>query len=105
MVQNIVPTIDYPSAFSNWLNVLLHFSEHNKELAICGDNAMDYLEKINLNYMPNIIIAGSSRSSKLPFLENRFSEKEILFYLCKNKTCDIPTSDFKKIIKEITAEI
>jgi len=105
MVQNIVPTVDYPSAFSNWLNVLLHFSEQNKELAICGDNAMDYLEKINLNYMPNIIIAGSSRSSKLPFLENRFSEKEILFYLCKNKTCDIPTSDFKKIIKEITAEI
>ena len=105
MVQNIVPTIDYPSAFSNWLNVLLHFSEHNKELAICGDNAMDYLEKINLNYMPNIIIAGSSRSSKLPFLENRFTEKETLFYLCKNKTCDIPTSDFKKIIKEITAEI
>ena len=105
MVQNIVPTIDYPSAFSNWLNVLLHFSEHNKELAICGDNAMDYLEKINLNYMPNIIIAGSSTSSKLPFLENRFTEKETLFYLCKNKTCDIPTSDFKKIIKEITAEI
>ena len=47
MVQNIVPTVDYPSAFSNWLNVLLHFSEQNKELAICGNNALEYLEKIN----------------------------------------------------------
>ena len=101
MVQNIVPTVDYPSAFSNWLNVLLHFSEQNKELAICGNNALEYLEKINQNYLPNIIIAGSSSVSMLPFLENRFSEKETLFYLCQNKTCDIPSTNFEEIIKEI----
>ena len=101
MVQNIIPSVDYPSAFSNWLNVLLHFSETNKELAICGTNALDYLEKINQNYLPNIIIAGSSGVSKLPFLENRFSEKETLFYLCQNKTCDIPTDDFDEISKKI----
>ena len=101
MVQNIVPTIDYPSAFSNWLNVLLHFSEHNKELAICGIKALEYLEKLNKNYLPNMIIAGNVSVSKLPFLENRFSDKETLFYLCQNKTCDIPTYDFKKIIKKL----
>ena len=101
MVQNIVPTVDYPSAFSNWLNVLLHFSEQNKELAICGNNALEYLEKINQNYLPNIIIAGSSSVSMLSFLENRFSEKETLFYLCQNKTCDIPSTNFEEIIKEI----
>jgi uncharacterized protein YyaL (SSP411 family) len=101
MVQNIVPTVDYPSAFSNWLNVLLHFSEQNKELAICGSNALDYLEKVNQNYHPNIIIAGSSTISTLPFLENRFSENETLFYLCQNKTCQKPTTDYEEINKEI----
>ena len=101
MVQNIVPAVDYPSAFSNWLNVLLHFSEHNKELAICGKNALEYFKKINQNYFPNIIIAGCSTVSKLPFLENRFSEKETLFYLCQNKTCQKPTANFEEIIKEI----
>jgi uncharacterized protein YyaL (SSP411 family) len=105
MVQNIVPTVDYPSAFSNWLNVLLHFSEHNKELAICGIKALEYLEKLYKNYLPNMIIAGNVSVSKLPFLENRFSDEETLFYLCQNKTCDIPTYDFKKIIKEITSKI
>jgi uncharacterized protein YyaL (SSP411 family) len=105
MVQNIVPTVDHPSAFSNWLNVLLHFSGHNKELAICGIKALEYLEKLNKNYLPNMIIAGNVSVSKLPFLENRFSDEETLFYLCQNKTCDIPTSDFKKIIHEITANI
>eukprot|EP01136_Pigoraptor_vietnamica_P035436 Opistho-1_new@9228 len=47
MVQNIVPAVDYPSAFSNWLNVLLHFSDQNKELAVCGKRALDYLQNIN----------------------------------------------------------
>ena len=101
MVKNIVPTVDYPSAFSNWLNVQLYFSEQNKELAICGNKALEHLQKINQNYLPNIVIAGSSTSSKLPFLENRYSEKETLFYLCQNKTCDIPSANYEEIIKEI----
>jgi uncharacterized protein YyaL (SSP411 family) len=101
MVQNILPTIDYPSAYSNWLNVLLHFSEQQKELAICGENTLHYLEKINQKYLPNIVLAGSAKSTKLPFLENRFSEKETLFYLCQNKTCDIPTTNFNEIMDRI----
>jgi uncharacterized protein YyaL (SSP411 family) len=101
MVQNILPTIDYPSAYSNWLNMLLHFSEQNKELGICGENALHYLEKINQKYLPNIVIAGTTKSTKLPFLENRFSDNETLFYLCQNKTCDIPTTDFNEIMKRI----
>lgn len=104
MLQNILPTIDYPSAFSNWLNALLHFSGQNKELAICGNNAHSYLQKLNKNYLPNIVIAGSNSVSNLPFLKNRFSEKETLFYLCQNKTCDIPTKNFEEILHQIKLE-
>jgi len=94
MVQNIVPTIDYPSAFSNWLQVLLNFSEQNKEVAICGENALQYIEKINKEYLPNIIIAGTNTVSTLPFLVNRFDPTKDLFYLCQNKTCELPTTNF-----------
>ncbi len=104
MTQNIVPTIDYPSAFSNWLHVFLNFSEQHKELAICGHNAFEHLTKLNSMYLPNILLAGGTEKSKLPFLENRFSETETLFYLCKNKTCDIPTTDFEEIILKITSK-
>lgn len=101
MVQNIIPTVDYPSAFSNWLSILLHFSEQNKELAICGKDALYYLEKINQSYLPNILVAGSLKDSKLPFLENRFSDKETLFYVCQNKSCQKPSADFEEISQEI----
>jgi uncharacterized protein YyaL (SSP411 family) len=104
MVQNIIPTVDYPSAFSNWLTVLLDFSEQNKELAICGNNALEYLYTLNQKYLPNIIIAGSTSISTLPFLENRFSDQETLFYLCQKKTCQKPTTDLKEISQEIGLE-
>lgn len=102
MVQNIIPTIDYPSAFSNWLNVLLNYSNQNKELAICGEKALNYLPLINQKYLPNIIIAGTICESKLPFLENRFVENQTLLYLCQNKTCDLPIADLQEIISKIT---
>ncbi len=101
MVQQIVPSVKYPSAFSNWLNVMLHFSEQNRELAICGKEALDYLKKINSRYLPNIIIAGSNKVSALPFLEYRFSEKQTLFYLCQNKSCQQPMTDFEEINNSI----
>ncbi|MDN3676125.1 thioredoxin domain-containing protein [Flavobacterium paronense] len=100
MIQNIVPTIDYPSAFSNWMNVQLHFSEQNKELAICGNQALEYVKKVNQNYLPNIVIAGSTGLSKLPFLENRFALNQTLFYLCQNKSCQKPTAKFEEISTE-----
>jgi uncharacterized protein YyaL (SSP411 family) len=58
MLQHILPTIDYPSSFSNWLNLLLNFSEQQKEIAICGEKAIEFGTKINQYYLPNAIIAG-----------------------------------------------
>jgi uncharacterized protein YyaL (SSP411 family) len=101
MLQNIIPNIDYPSAFSNWLNVFLNYSEQNKELAICGEKALDYCRKINSQYIPNLVLAGSEKPTALPFLENRFIEKETLFYVCQNKSCLRPSTDFKEVIATI----
>jgi uncharacterized protein YyaL (SSP411 family) len=102
MTQNIIPLIDYPSAYSNWLSVFLNFSEQNKELAVCGENALHYAIKINQNYWPNIILAGTTVDSNLPFLQNRYHASQTLFYLCQNKTCAIPKTNFDEITSEIT---
>jgi uncharacterized protein YyaL (SSP411 family) len=101
MLQHIIPTIDYPSAFSNWLNLLLNFSEQQKEIAICGEKAIEFGTKINQYYFPNAIIAGSKNVSKLPFLKNRFVENETLLYLCQNRTCQKPTNNLEEIIFEL----
>ncbi len=101
MLQHIIPTIDYPSAFSNWLNLLLGFSEQQKEIALCGEKAIEFGTKINQNYFPNIIIAGSKLTSNLPFLKNRFVENETFLYLCQNRTCQKPTNNLEEILIEL----
>jgi len=101
MVSNILPGVDYPSAFSNWMDLALNYSEENKELAICGKLALEYCSKINSRYIPNIVLAGTDKISKLPFLEARYIDEETLFYLCQNKTCLMPNTDYQQIINDL----
>ncbi len=101
MTYKIVPSIDYPSAFSNWLDGFLNYSKASSELALCSENARKYAKEINKTYLPNLIVAGTNRESSLPFLKSRFFDGETLFYHCKNKTCELPSTNFKAILKEL----
>ena len=100
MLRNIIPTIDYPSAFSNWLNVFLNDLQ-NKELAICGPAAMQFGTVINTLYLPNVLLAGSDKPAGIAFLENRFVEGKTLFYVCKNKTCGIPSANLEDVLSDL----
>jgi uncharacterized protein YyaL (SSP411 family) len=101
MLKIIIPNIDYPSAYSNWLNVLMNYSKQQKELGICGVNAIEYLSKINREYHPNLLLAGANKISELPFLKDRYAENEMLFYVCQNQTCQLPTSNFNEVLNKI----
>ena len=101
MLTILFPNIDYPSAYSNWLDLALTLSEQNKELAICGPNAKENSGIINSLYLPNVIVAGSEKIATLPFLKDRFIENKTLFYVCQNKTCQLPTEDFQEAINQL----
>ncbi len=101
MLQKIIPNISYPSAYSNWMHLYLNLSHQNKELAITGKDALDYVKKINKQFLPNLTLAGSNKPSELPYLKDKFDAKKTLFYLCQNKNCMLPTENFEAIIKEI----
>jgi len=101
MLMQVLPNIDYPSAFANWLNVFLDFSDQNRELAICGENALKNILEIQKSYLPNIIFSGTKKHSELPFLKERFQTDKDLFYICQNKICKLPTEDISKTINEL----
>ena len=101
MLQNIIPNIQYPSAYSNWMDLAMNYSEENKELAICGHSALEYCSKINALYFPNVVLAGTKKVSSLPFLKDRFFADQTLFYVCQNKTCQIPSNDFQKTVSNL----
>ena len=101
MIYKIVPTIDYPSAFSNWLDGFLNYGEASSELALCCESAMKYAKEINKTYLPNLIVAGTSKVSSLPFLQSRYIEGQSSFYRCKNKACQLPSNNFDAVLKEL----
>ncbi|HEX8561790.1 MAG TPA: thioredoxin domain-containing protein [Flavobacterium sp.] len=101
MLRQIVPAIDYPSAFSNWLNIFLSYSGDSRELAVCGESASADITKFNSQYLPDVMVAGSGKRSSLPFLNNRFVDGETLFYVCRNKTCGLPLHSYDETLNAL----
>ena len=101
MLHHVIPNIDYASAYSNWLNLCINLAEDNKELAICGENALANSHEINAKYLPHVIIAGTTKNSELSFLQNRFIENKNLFYVCQNRTCLVPKLTIEEIFNNL----
>jgi uncharacterized protein YyaL (SSP411 family) len=100
MLHHITVKIDYASAYSNWMKLWMS-KNIGKELAICGENAVKELSKVNSEFHPNLIIAGSTKNSSLPFLSHRFDPTKTLFYLCENKSCLQPENSFENLRTKI----
>ena len=101
MLYQVIPNLDYPSAFSNWLNLWLELSSKNRELAICGDGAEKAVKEINALYIPHVITAGSAKASLVPFLRDRLVKDSLMFYVCRNNACNLPHSGLEDAIKEL----
>ncbi len=92
MLKAVTPQLeDYPQGYSNWLSLKLNFSHSFYEVVIMGPNAKDLLAKLNKEYLPNILIAGSDvESNSSPLFKDRFKQGEDLIYICSNGTCQLP---------------
>lgn len=102
MLNNMMLDINNaPSGYSNWLDLYLNYSNPYYEVAISGENAKKQLKEIDTTYLPNILIAGAIKDSKLPIMENRFSPNKTFIYVCVDGTCKLPVQEVNKAIKLI----
>lgn len=100
ILNNVKPEIkEYPSSFSNWLDLMMNYSYPFYEVAIVGDDAKEKLLKLNKTYIPNKLIVGSKDENNLPLLENRYVPRETYIYVCVNKACKLPVSEVEEAIK------
>ena len=100
MLHNVQPEIEnYPSGYSNWLDLLANYQHNFFEVVIVGDQAIEKLSELNSHYLPQILIAGSTTDKKSPLLELRYIEKETLIYVCVNNACKLPVSNTKETLE------
>jgi len=106
MLHNVLGDVhQYPSGYSNWLNLLLCHCYPFYELVVVGNQANKIISQTHSNYVPNKLIAGSLKESKLPLLKNRFKKGQTLIFVCENKTCEMPTTQVDVAQKLMNIEL
>ena len=98
---NVFPYIkSYGSAYSNWAIQLLEHYYGVNEIALTGENALEWRKELdNLQYIPNKIYLGGTKST-LPLLINK-QQLESKAYLCRNKTCSLPQPSITDLLELI----
>jgi len=106
--QDIIP---YGSAYSNWAMLMLHFTQPFYEIAIVGNSVDEKRKELSEHFIPNAIFTGASSpalllkekgATALPLLEGKFVEGKTLIYICKDKTCKLPTENINEALEQIT---
>lgn len=90
-----------PAEYYNWLNLMLNYTNNYFEVAISGKDGLSKTRELQSYYLPNILIAGATKESSLPILENRFMENETYIYVCVNKACKMPETDVAVAVSKI----
>lgn len=100
MLNNVKPEMEeYPSSYSNWLDLMLNYTSPFYEVAIVGKNAKQKIAELNKTYIPNKLVAGSVTPNNMPLLKNRYNPDATLIYVCVNKACKLPVLEVDKAIK------
>ena len=102
MLSNLKSDIlKFPTAYSNWLDLMANYTFNHYEFVISGKNAKKDLKTLNSYYLPNVLIAGSEKESELPLLKNRYDADDTYSYVCVEGACKLPETDVEKAIQQL----
>ena len=86
--------------FSNWAFLLNRHLYPAKEVVITGPEALALRKALSAHYLSEIL-AGSTKESTRPLLQNRFIAGEDLIYVCENKVCKLPVKSISEALKSL----
>jgi uncharacterized protein len=89
MLRNMVPLMDYASGFSGWLRTYLGLAFPFHEIVVTGSRSPDMLKEISAHFLPNTVMAASTKDSELPLFAGRPGATDAI-YVCTGKTCHAP---------------
>jgi uncharacterized protein len=102
MLNNIKDDIkESPIEYCNWLNLMLNYTHNYYEVAISGKDAKLKIRELENYYLPNILVGGATKKSKIPLMESRFVQDETYIYVCVEGACKLPETEVLKAIKKL----
>ena len=95
----------YPGGSANWLQLYLNHLGEFYEVAISGTDAHEKLQELNAVYIPNKLVAGSTKGSNLPLLSNKFTENQTTIYVCIEGRCKLPVTETKMALQQLKIDL
>ncbi len=91
-----------PVYLSNWAAALSFFEFTTAEIVIGGKAAEEYRRQIAPFFHPHKVMLGATEDSTLPLLKDRVDYSQTRVYICYNQACQLPTTDPKKAISQLS---
>jgi hypothetical protein len=89
----------YPSGYSNWMQLMLSFTDEHYEVAIAGKQAFEKLHLLQKSFLPNCLFCAGTNANNLTLLKNRMVDGETLIYVCQNNSCQLPVENINDALK------
>lgn len=94
--------IQEPEYMSNWAMLAMELSQTFAEVIIVGPKAMEFANAINMQFIPNKILAASTVESDVsPFEMKTAIDGETTIYICYNKSCKRPVTSLKDAMSQM----
>lgn len=108
MLAGMFPEIrvsNYPSYYSNWLQLLTNVIYPYYEIAIVGQDAIEMNLAMQISYDPFCLYLGGKNEGTLELLEDKLREGETYIYVCRNKVCKLPVKEPSKARNLLTVSM
>jgi uncharacterized protein len=87
--------------YANWGMLQALFTGPLYEVAILGDDFKSKRQQFDEHYLPNVILLGSNKESKLALLENKLVQGQTMIYVCRDKSCKLPVVEVGEALRQI----
>lgn len=102
MLKNVLAEMEqYPSGFSNWMDLLANYQGKFYEIVVVGEDASEKIKELSQQYLPNKLLAGSTGVSNEYLLQERYFEGETFIYVCVNNACKLPVTESSVALKSV----
>ncbi|MEZ4849007.1 MAG: thioredoxin domain-containing protein [Bacteroidia bacterium] len=101
MLANVKDAVLKTGSFhANWASLILKDLFPYYEIAITGENALGFRQKLDQSYHPGRIFAGSETGSEIPLLANRMLTETTIF-VCENHSCQLPVHTVEAALSQM----
>jgi len=87
MIATLVPNIDYASAYSEWLQLLLWVQNDFEHLIFTGENAQNLVKHQRSLYNANAYVFGTASINNIPIYQHKFDATKNQKFVCTNTQC------------------